>query len=59
MENNRSINDMIRNKLELSSTLKKCQSFMNMQRMMIIRVYKIKNEKVLEKYYLKADLTNK
>ena len=43
MENNRSINDMIRNKLELSSTLKKCQSFMNMQRMMIIRGYKIKN----------------
>ena len=59
MENNESINDMIRNKLELSSTLKKCQSFMNMQRMMIIRGYKIKNEKVLEKYYLKADLTNK
>ena len=59
MENNESINDMIRNKLELISTLKKCQSFMNMQRMMIIRGYKIKNEKVLEKYYLKADLTNK
>jgi hypothetical protein len=59
MENNESINNMIRNKLESSSTLKKCRSFMNMQRMMIIRGYKIKNEKVLEKYYLKADLTNK
>ena len=59
MENNSYINDMIHQKLEWNSTLKKCQSLIDLQRMIILREYNIKNEDILEKYYLNDDITNK
>ena len=59
MEKNSSIDDIIHKRSEFNSTLKKCQSLINLQRMIIINQYNIQNTKLLEKFYLKADMTNK
>lgn len=59
MENNDYINEIIHKKLGLNSTLKKCQSLIDLQRMMLIKEYNIKNQELLEKYYLNDDITNK
>ena len=59
MENNNYINEFIHKKLGWNSTLNKCQSLINFQRMMILKENNIKNEDLLEKYYLNDDITNK
>ena len=59
MKESNSINDMIRKKLEMNETLKKCQSLINIQRLMIMKEYNIRNKNLLEKYYLNGDMTNK
>ena len=59
MKESSSINDMIRKKLEMNETLKKCQSLINIQRLMIMKEYNIRNKNLLEKYYLNGDMTNK
>ena len=46
-------------KSELPATLTKCQSLINMQRLMILREYNIHNQDMLEKYFLNDDTTNK
>ena len=59
MKESSSINDLIHRKLELSETFKKCQSLINMQRLMLIKEYGVQNHHLLEKYYLTGDMTNK
>ena len=59
MKESSSINDLIHQKLELSETFKKCQSLINIQRLMLIKEYNIQNHHLLEKYYLTGDMTNK
>ena len=53
------MSDMIRTKLEMNETLKKCQSLINIQRIMIMKEYNIRNKNLLEKYFLNGDITNK
>ena len=59
MKESNSINDMIHTKLELNETFKKCQSLINIQRLMIMKEYNIRNKNLLEKYYLNGDIINK
>ena len=59
MENDNYLNEMLHKKSELPSTLTKCQSLINLQRLVILREYNIKNPDMLEKYFLNDDSTNK
>lgn len=59
MENSEYMNEILHKKLGLNSTLKKCQSLIDLQRMMLIKEYNIKNQELFEKYYLNDDITNK
>lgn len=53
------IDEIIHTKLEFDSALKKCQSLINLQRMLILRENGIKSQNLLEKYFLNDDFTNK
>lgn len=59
MKESSNINEMIHRKLELSETFKKCESIMNMERLMTIKEYNARNKNLLEKYYNDDDMTNK
>lgn len=59
MKESNSINDLINRKLELNETFNKCQSLINMQKLMLIKEYNIQNHRLLEKYILIGDMTNK